>query len=862
MSSILSDLRHSIRLLLKNPGFTSVAILILALAIGLNTAVFTLVNSLVLRPRPGSDQPGEVVGLFSYDTSRPDQYREFSYPTYRDIREQNQSFLDITAIGATMVGIGEGDLTRRAFAFQIGANYFSTFGVRPALGRGFLPEEEAPGSQRLVAILSDEYWRKTGANPHVLGTTLRVNARDFTVVGVTPRGFGGPSAVISAAVYLPLGVYETLGGNVFRQGTHTRLDDRANLSVLLFGRLKPGVTMAAAESSLKPLAARLAEAYPGEHKDFGIQVRPLSRASVGTNPQNDDFSSMSALLLGTSILVLVIACMNLANMLLARASARRREFAIRLAIGASRGRVIRQMFVEGFALSLAGGAAGLVLTSWSLRLFTAMLDPMLPIMLMIDARPDIRVLTATLGLAVFSTIAFSLGPALALARTDMVTEIKEGVRSGPQARHRWFNFRHALVVGQIALSMTLLTAAGLFVRGAINASNAEPGFSLDRSLLVTLDTGLAGFDEARGRAFYARVLERVRALPGVQSASFASVVPFGDFTEGRSLRRVGDTQQGAAGGAAAGEGSSVSYGSGGGSRGDGPDGVGANFYIVGRGYFETLGIPILNGRGFGETEESSADGPRVAVIDEPLARKLFPDGGALGQHIFFPGREAADTEPMEVVGIVRGTRHGLLDKQPVPHVFVPFGRHYRSAMSLHVRAEAGSPEGQAAVLRAVRQEIRAVDTRVPILAMSTMAEFRDRSLSSGIVRTGASLFSAFGGLAVILAVIGIYGVRAYLVSRRTREIGIRIALGATARGILWLVVREGAWLVAVGLSIGLLLSLGAGMAISSALYEVSPFDPWVFSIAPVVLAVSALLACYFPARRAARLAPTVALRGD
>jgi len=861
MSSIVSDLRHSIRLLLKNPGFTGLAVLILALAIGLNTAVFSLINSMVLRPRPGSDQPGEVVGLFSYDTSRPDQYREFSYPAFLDIRNQNQAFLDITAASASMVGLGEGDMTRRVFAFQIGANYFSTFGVRPARGRAFLPDDERPGSQRQVVILSDEYWRKTGARPDVLGTTVRVNTREFTVVGVAPRGFGGPSAVIAPAVYLPLGTYELMAGDLFRLGDAKRLDDRANTSLLLFGRMKPGLTMATAESALKPLAARLAEAYPGEHKNFGIQVRPLSRASVASNPQNDDFFGMSALLLGTSILVLVIACMNLANMLLARASARRREFAIRLAVGAGRGRVIRQLFVEGFMLSLAGSAAGLLLTYWALRFLTAMLGSMIPLMLMIDGRPDLRVLEVTLGLVVVSTIAFSLGPALALARTDMVTEIKDGERSGPQTRRRWFNFRHALVVGQIALSMTLLTAAGLFVRGAIKASAADPGFSFDGSLLVTLDPGLAGIDEVRGRAFYARVLERLRALPGVQAASLASVVPFGDFTEGRRLRRVGDKSF-AGEDAATGDGNSASYGAGNGAPSDNRDGIGANHAIVGRGYFETLGIPILRGRGFVETEESSAGGPPVAVIDETLAKRLFPDSDALGQHIYFPGRDAADAKVMEVVGIVGATRQSLFDKTPVAHVFVPFGQRYRAGMNLHLRTAAASSEGQAAVLRAVRQEIRAVDDRVPILALSTMGEFRDRSMSSGIVRAGANLFSVFGGLAVFLAVIGIYGVRAYLVSKRTREIGIRIALGATGRAILWLAVREGAWLVGIGLGIGLVLSLGVGVALSSALYEVSPFDPWVFSIAPVLLAASALLACYFPARRAARLAPTVALRTD
>ncbi len=860
MSSILTDLRHSIRVLVKNPGFSGVAVLILALAIGLNTAVFSLVNSMVLRPRPGSDQPGEVVGLFSYDTSRPDQYRSFSYPTYLDIREQNQAFLDVTPLDITMVGIGDGDLTRPEMGFVIGANYFSTFGVRPALGRAFLTEEEAPGARREVVILSHEYWRRQGANPDVLGTTLRINARPFTVVGVAPRGFGGPSAVIAPTVFLPLGVYEMLSSDRLRTSGRTRLADRETAAVMLYGRLKPGMTLEAAEASLAPLARRIEEAYPGAHKDFGIQVRPLARASIGTSPQSEDFFGLSALLLGTSLLVLVIACMNLANMLLARASARRREFAVRLAIGASRSHVIRQLVVEGFVLSVAGSAGGLVLTYWALRVFTAMFSPLLPMMLLIDAQPDLRVLGVALGLTIVSTLAFSLGPAVSLARTDMVTEIKEGERSGQQGRRRWFNFRHALVVGQLAISMVLLTAAGLFVRGAVNAGRADPGFSLDRSLVVTLDAGLAGADEARGRAFYRRAIERVRALPGVESASLASIVPFGNFTEGRRVRRVGDGTPDTAG-AAQGDGSSTSYGAGGGVGGEG-EGLGANHYIVGRAYFETLGIPILRGRGFSEAEETDADGPAVAVIDEPLASRLFPDGDALGQHIYFPGREAADAETMEVVGIVAGTRHSLLDQAPVPHVFVPSGQRYRAGLSLHVRARGTSDADQAAVLRAVREEIRTVDSDIPILAMSTMAEYRDRSLAASVVRTGAHLFSVFGGLAMLLAVIGIYGVRAYLVSKRTREIGIRVALGATGRGILWLVVREGAWLVAVGLGIGLLLSIATGFGLAGALYEVSPFDPWVFSIAPALLAAASLLACYVPARRAAGLPPMLALRSE
>jgi len=861
MTTILPDLRYSARSLVRNPGFTAVAILILSLAIGLNTAVFSLVNTILLRPRPGDRQPGEMVGLFCYDTSRPDSYRNFSYPAYLDLREQNQVFSDVTAAGPGLVGIGEGELTQRVFAFLVAANYFSTFGVQPALGRAFLPEEEAPEAMRQVVILSDDYWRKKGADPQALGSTLRINTRYFTVVGVAPRGFAGPSTLISPVVYLPLGVYDSVAGGGVRQGDHTRLADRANRALLLFSRLKPGLTMSAAEPSLKQLAARLEEAYPGEHRNFGLQVHELSRAGISTSPQDDgDLAATAALLTLTAALVLVIACMNLANMLLARATGRRREFAIRLAIGAGRIQVIRQLLIEGFVLSLAGSAAGLMLNYWALRFFTATIDPMLPLMLVIDPRPDIRVLGATLGFAALSTLAFSLGPALSLARTDVVTEIKEGERHGEGGGRKRHSFRHVLVVSQIALSMALLTAAGLFVRGAINASQAEPGFSLEGSLLVSLDPSLAGVEEAQARAFYGRVLERVRTLPGVQAASLASVVPFGDFTEGRRLRRVGDEPQGG-GPASPDSGASVSYGTGSGVPGDTGDGIGANYYIIGRDYFQALGIPILRGRGFTDLEEQSLSGPRVAIIDEPLAKRMFPDGDPLGEHIYFPGRDTADAQPMEVVGIVGGTRHSLFDKEPVAHIFVPFGQRFRAAMNLHLRTSGGAA-AQAAVLHAARQEIRAVDDRVPIITQCTMREFRDRSMSSWTVRAGANLFSVFGGLAVFLAVVGIYAVRAYLVSKRTREIGIRIALGASERSILRLVMLEGAVLVAFGLGIGLLLSAGTGVVLSSALYEVSPFDPWVFSIAPLLLAAAALLACYFPARRAAALAPMAALRSE
>jgi predicted permease len=420
--SFLSDLRYAVRTLGKSPGFTSLAVLVLALGIGLNTAVFSLVNMLLLRPMPGESQPGRVVGLYSFDKTRSDTYRDFSYPNYVDIRDRNQVFSQTTALTLGMVGIGDGDLTRRQFAFIVPANFFSTFGVQPVVGRGFLPEEERPGATRLVAVIGYEYWNRMDADPALVGRTIRVNARDFTIVGIAPRGFAGPAGVISPAVYLPLGVYEIVVNDLFREGAHTQLGDRANHNLLVMGRLKPGLTLEAAGPAVTALCDQMEQAFPGENKNQGLRVWRMSRVGISTNPEDDsELVAIFALVQAMASIVLLIACMNLANMLLARASVRRREIAVRLAIGANRARVVRQLLTEGLVLSLAGGAAGLLLTFWAVRLLAASIDPMIPMLLSVDARPDIRVLAAAFGFAMAATLAFGLGPAFRLARTDVVT---------------------------------------------------------------------------------------------------------------------------------------------------------------------------------------------------------------------------------------------------------------------------------------------------------------------------------------------------------------------------------------------------------------------------------------------------------
>ncbi len=861
MRTLLSDLRYACRALASTPGFTAVAVLILAVGIGLNTAVFSLINMVLLRPLHGESKPGQLASVYAFDRTRPDTYRGFSYPAYEDIRDRGQVFVEAAGLAVTMVGLGEGEMTRRGFAFVVTSSMFPLFDVLPAKGRGFLPEEEKPGANRLVTIVSDEYWRRSGADPDIVGKTIRINTQPFTVIGIAPPGFGGPTTMIAPAVWLPTGVGDLIAGNSLRQGARRSMADRADDSLMVLVRMKPGVSLASAQAPLAALAGQLEQSFPGAHRNLGLKVGTISRTGISNSPQNDgDAYVMSALLQGMTAVVLVIACMNLANMLLARSTSRRREIAIRFALGANRRAVVRQLLSEGFVLSLAGSVGGLLLTYWALRAFGASLDPLNELMVAVDLRPDVRILGVAFGCAVCATLMFCLGPALQLLRTDVFGELKEGARAAATGRHRYLSLRHVLVVGQVALSLALLTAAGLFVRGAAKAARAEPGFPLDRSVVVGVDPTLSRIEEPRVRDFYRRALERVRATPGIEAASMASIVPFGNLSETRRVRIVGqavadERTDNDAGGA------NVSYGAGGGDGGGSDkNGVAAAFYVVGRDYFQTLRIPVLRGRGFTETEELGSTGPRVAVVDEPAARRLFKDADPIGQHVYLPDPIEAERVPMEIVGVVAGTRHSMFDRTPAPHLYVPFGQRYRPTMTIHARTATSGPAGEAAALRAIRDQIRGVDDSIPIVVASSMADYRDQGMSAWGVRMGAQMFAAFGLVAAFLAMIGIYATRSYLVARRTREIGIRMALGATRADVLRMVLREGAGLVSVGLVVGVVLAFAAGASVRGMIYQVSEYDPVSFIGAAVLLSLTALVACYVPAWRATNVEPTEALR--
>jgi predicted permease len=832
--TISRDIRHALRLLFKTPVFTGVAVLVLALGIGANTAVFTIVNAMLLRPIP-SDGPG-MVGVYSRDVSRPDQYQAFSWSAYEAVRGAGEVFDSVMAQTMTMVGIGEGERTRRSFVGIITANYFSTLGVQLAAGRAFTPEEERPGADVPVVIAAHHYARRNSVDPAAaIGRTVRINARDYTIVGIAPEGFTGTMALLSPEFWLPTGVYSTVSDEMFTGDQDATLTDPSHHALMLAARLRSGMTIETATPHLAVVSRRMQEAAPADDKDQELMVARLPRMAISTNPSKDSGpAALGALLMGMAGLVLLIACLNLANMLLARGTMRRKEIALRLALGSGRTRVVTQLLVEALLVAIAGGAAGLILAFWGTRLLTATFAAVLPLMVSLDTAPDVRVLAVTFGFCVISTIVAGLVPAWRVTRQDILPDLKEQVTELGGGRR--FSLRNMLVVGQVALSLALLVAAGLFMRGAVKAAVADPGFPLQGGIVAGLDPGLGGYDEVRGRAVFAAILQRVRSTPGVASASYASLLPFGEFNDAPLVQKAGTPPA---------------------PEGQREAGVNGTLTIVGADYFDTLRLPILRGRGFTPVEEQSADGAPVAIIDEPLARRLFGDEDPIGQRIQL---QRERTRHLEVVGIVAGVRHDLFDKQPEPHVYLPSGPRYRGSMHLHVRAADGMSAGT--LLNTLRESIRAVDPGVPVNNVQTLEQHRDGSISLWAVNTGARMFSVFGGVALLLAIVGVYGLRSYLVSRRTREIGIRIALGATRADVMRLVLRESFVLTLVGLALGLVVAFGVARAVSGLLYDVSAIDPVVFVASPTVLAAAALAASYLPARRASRITPLTALRTE
>ena len=820
---------------MKHPGFSATAIIVLALGIGANTAIFSIINAILLKPLP-IHRPGELVGVYVERTIAPGGYRPFSYPNFEDLREQAAAFANLAAHNLTLVGVGDGEATRRVWADAVTANYFETFGVPLALGRTFTAAEEQPGANLPVAIVSHDYWVREGRRPDMLGETILVNAEPLTIVGVAAAGFTGSSVLFRPEVWLPLGLYGTVATDI--AGTPSRsLRERNNYRLTVKGRLGPGHSVESIAPELEAIAARLSRAYPATNEDWTLRAAPLPRLDVPTRPATDgQFAALSALVLGMAGVVLLIACLNLANMLLARGASRRREMAIRLSLGGGRGRVVRQLLTEGFVLSVGGGVVGLVVAVWAAGALARSIESVLPFAVAVSGiGVDWRVLLGTLGFCLLGTLFFGLGPAWQMTRGDIVGDLKQRSNPEPRRGRGLPAARDLLIVGQVALSLALLTAGGLFLRGAVAASSADPGFAFERGLLLETDPSLAGYDEVQGRTVYRDLLPRLRALPGVDAVSMASMVPFGSFSEGRMAVPVGAGDQGERA---------------------------ASFTLVADDYFRALGLSMLRGREFTRAETEGGSGSPAVIVDETLAGALWPNADPLGQAVRLRQRNGELGDVLTVVGVAPGRRSRIFDQQPTPHVYLPAGAEYRANMNLHVRLAEPGRAAAIAMLQQVRQAVRGFDARLPVLSLQTLEDFRAASAGLWAVQAGAAVFSTFGGLALFLAVVGLYGVKSYVVSQRTREIGLRMALGAQRGGVLWLVLRQGLVMTGAGLLFGALLSVATARLLAGLLYEVRTFDPLVFALAPMLLAGSALLASWLPARRAARVSPMEALRQE
>ena len=847
---MMQDFRFAVRQLLKTPGFTTVAVLTLALAIGINSAIFALINGVVLKPVVPV-RPNEVVNVFTARQNASHDYRPFSYNEYRELRGNGGDvFADVAALEFAVAGIGRDHEIRRSFAFLTSENYFPMMGVQAFRGRFYNAEECKPNANTAVVVTSYGFWKRNGGRSDFVGSTLRINGQPYTVIGIAPDGFSGANALIAPDIWMPLGVRSQLGSAFGDSETMHDLLNPKNYTFNLVARLRSGLTIDAAKTRLPVLAQRLNVIQPeGSEGARELQIQTPSRFSLSTQPEDDGpITLIATLLMAMAGAVLLIACLNLANMLLARGTARSKEIAVRLAVGASRWQIVRQLLCEGFLLAVWGGVIGLILSAWCNDLLLQQLRSLLASVnfsFVVKLRPDVVVLVVTFFFCLIATMLFSLGPALKATKADLVNDLKQQV--GEPARigrlSRFFAPRHISVMVQIALSLMLLFAAGLFFRGALKAAALNPGFIARGDLIGEFDFTLIKRAPADSRRLMFDLLQRVRELPGVTASAIGTMLPYADFTTARRILRTKDTMP---------------------NDPKAPDpSVNSLFTAVTPGYCEALGIKLLRGRDFTQNECENKDARPVAMIDEEMAKKLFPNEDPIGQHIRYtqPPKDGSPND-MEIVGVVSKHRHNVQNDSLICRLFVPLAQGYSGQTYLHVRLNRQDRDAVTAFMPTLRQTLREIDPDLPLLQMTPYNDLMEKSPDLWIVKLGATLFGAFGAIALMLAVVGVYGVKAYAVACRTREIGIRMALGAHRRQVFALIMRQGALQTALAVGAGLVLSLGAGRVLAKILYQVSPTDPLALVSASLMLAAAALLACFFPASRATRVNPMAALRTE
>ncbi len=813
---MFQDLRFGVRILFKHKAMTTVAVLSLSLGIGANTAIFSLVDRLLVRPLP-VDEPERLVTFNK--GAPPDLFAKFTYSDYADYRDLNDVFDGLVCFAETAMNLSERGQTERVHGLRVSGNYFSALRVAPALGRGFLPEEERAPDAHPVAVLSYGLWqRRFGADPAVVGRDVTLNGQGYTVVGVAPAEFTGTIRGAAPDLYVPI----------------KSVNSRNHYWLLLMGRLKPGVSREQAAAAMNVLGPQIARQYP--RPDGSPRNEPpflLEDGSQGHTYLLLKLSFPLKLLMGIVALVLLIACANVANLLLARAAARRKEIAIRMAIGAGRGRLVRQLLTESLLLAALGGGAGLWLAGPIGKLLAGFTPPIgrgYTTPLSLEGGLDARVLVFTFCVSLLAGVIFGLAPALGASRTSLVAALKDGADSGTGLRR--FNPRKLLVVAQVSLSFLVLIGAGLCVRSLQKLQAIDAGFDPARTVVMSFDLSPSGYDEARGQLFYQQLVERVTGLPGVESASLAHLTPLSDDLLQRTTAIEGYKPP------------------------PGEKSIAFFYNVVGPRYFETLRTPLVSGRDF--TPQDRAGAPQVVIINETLARRYFPDGDALGKRLIFGAYSSSPIplQQLEIVGVVKDSKYLDLTEQTRRMMFLPLAQSYRPEMRLHVR----TAQDPTAMVAAIRRETQKLDASLPVYNIKTLEEQKDRSLYTA--RLAATLLSVFGGLALLLASIGLYGVMAYTVGQRRREIGVRLALGAQQGDVFRLVIKEGMALVAAGTALGLTGAIAGTRLLTTFLYGVEPTDAATFIGIALLLAVVALLANYLPARRASRVDPITALRHE
>ena len=817
MATLWQDVRYAFRMLGKSPTLTLIVILTLALGIGANTAIFGIVNGIVLRPLPvkspqqimvlAAQAKGDTLGIFT-----------LSYPQLVDLRKQADAFSDVFASQTNFGGLSyAGKANQFVYAYVTG-NYFSSLGVQPALGRLFLPTEGEAGGKDPYIVVGYDFWQKKfGGDPGIVGKQALIDGQEATIIGVTPKGFQGTQFVLNLDGYIPLNMQPT-------PTVPTFWTDRSSRGLAVLARLKPGVTLQQAQSSLNVVMARLAEQNAATDKGVTIRVVPERLARPQPFP-NNIVPFIAGIFLVLAGLVLLLACMNVANILLVRATMRQREMAIRAAMGANRWRLIRQMLTESIMLALFGGVGGLAVGVWASSAVGALI-PAGRIPIRVDFGFDWRVFGYAMGAALFTGAIVGLWPALRAGRADVNSVLQSGGRSDTAGagRHR---LRSVLVVAQVAGSLVLLIVAGLFVRSLMRAQHAYLGFDADHVLNLTLDPREVGYDETRTKTFYHDLETKVRALPGVQSASLAFSVPMGPVQDGSMIYVEGQPQT------------------------PGQPAPIVIYNHVDEPYFDTMRIPLLRGRAFQESDNDKA--PLVAVITQSMAQQFWPNQDAIGKRF---SMKSATGPFVEVVGIAADGKYVFIGWDNKPFFFVPLAQDYAAYRTLQVRSSL-PPENMIAQMQ---NEVRALDPNMPVTDVETMR----RSLSGGngffIFQVGAILAAAMGLLGLTLAVVGVYGVVSYAASQRTHEIGIRMALGAGRRDILQLVLQQGLALVIAGVVSGTVLAWALTRSMATILVGVSPTDALTYGMATLLLAAIGFWACYAPARRAMQLDPMIALR--